>query len=429
MITQRFVPRLNFSRLCAAAIVTSLLFAEPSTADNWPNWRGPYGNGVAADANFPTEWGANKNLAWQVELPGVGGSTPAIWEDFIFVTCPNKANENEIRCYSRTGKLRWKTTLGKERAGKHKKGSGSNPSPVTDGKHVFCYYKSGDVACLDFAGDIVWKKNLQETYGKDTLWWDLGTSPVLTDSALVVAVIQSGPSYLVALEKETGRVSWKHDRMLGAPEEAAQTYATPIVFGNGEDQRLIVLGADHVTAHNAGTGEELWRFGGMNPDQNTYFRSISSPVLSGVQSVIAPYARGTSLSAIRLGGTGEVRGTHLAWEHTQGPSADVPTPAARNGSVYVLTDKGTVAVLDAKTGRTRKETHLPKNRNAYSASPVLAGNKLYLTREDATTFVLTADDLEIIAENALDDRVVATPVLVDEKIFLRAASALYCITE
>ena len=296
---------------------------------------------------------------------------------------------------------------------------------MTDGKHVYCYFKSGDLACLDFDGNVLWHKNLQQEFAEDTLWWDLGTSPVLTEDALVVACVQSGPSYVVAFGKTTGDVVWKQDRMLDAPEEANQTYSTPIVTGSGKDERLIILGADHVTAHDAKSGTELWRVGGLNPTNNGYFRSISSPVLSD-DLVIAPYARGGSLTAIRMGGRGDVTDTHVVWSIDK-PSSDVPTPAVANGKVYVLTDKGTVAAIDPQTGKTIWTGDLPKNRNAYSASPVVADGKLYVVREDATAFVLKTDEFGILAENELDDRVVATPVFVNGKILLRASEHLYCI--
>lgn len=410
----------------SASACLLLSLATASHAGNWSNWRGPHGNGVADGSGYPAQWDNTTNILWKAELEGFGGSTPAIWEDRIFVTSPNSAGDNEVVCFDLSGKELWKAQLGKQRAGKHKKASGSNPSPVTDGTHVFCYFKSGDVACLDFSGKIVWQHNLQQKYGEDTLWWDLGTSPVLTDSALVVAVIQSGPSYLVAFEKKTGAVAWKQDRILDAPEEAAQTYATPIVFGSGANQKIAVLGADHVTGHNAITGKELWRIGGLNPGQHKFFRSISSPVLSEAGIIVAPYARGKSLTAIKTGGSGDLRETHLAWE-TDGPSSDVPTPAAYDGKIYILGDKGSIAAVDAQTGKTTHSKKLPKNRNAYSASPIVADGKLYLTREDATTFVLDASTLDVLAENSIDDRAVATPVLLDGKIYLRAASALYCI--
>jgi hypothetical protein len=222
--------------------------------------------------------------------------------------------------------------VGREaRAGKHKKATGANSSPVTDGECVWVYFKSGELACLDLAtGAERWRVNLQERFGEDTLWWDLGTSPVLTAKAVVVAVMQTGPSYLAAFDRVTGELRWKHDRDVPAPEEAAQSYSTPLVTA-GDSTRgepaelLVVLGADHVTAHDAANGTELWRVGGLNPEANGFFRSIASPVLAG-DLVIAPYARGGTITAIRRGGSGDVTGSHLAWVRRD-IGADVPTPA------------------------------------------------------------------------------------------------------
>jgi outer membrane protein assembly factor BamB len=264
-------------------------------------------------------------------------------------------------------------------------------------------------------------------YGADTLWWDLGTSPVLTRDFVVVAVIQTGPSYLVAFEKGSGKLAWKQDRNLGAPSEAAQTYATPVVVTEGDRETLIVLGADHVTAHNAADGQELWRVGGLNPDGEQYFRSIASPVVSdGI--VIAPYARGKTLTAIKLGGSGEVTRTHVVWTKT-GLGADVPTPIAVDGKVYVCTDRGHVACLDVKSGRELWSGDVEKHRTAYSSSPVLAGGKIYITREDGKTFVLEqGNEFKVVGTAQVPDELtVATPVFVDGRILIRTLDNLYCI--
>ena len=214
--------------------VCILVVAGSSVArsDNWPNWRGPGLDGVAGGIGYATSWKAEvpdeqaaaENVLWRVKLPGLGASTPAVWGDAVIVTCAIDGKDAVI-CLDRTGQEVWRRELGAERPGKHKKATGSNPSPVTDGKHVWVYFKSGELVCLEIArGAVVWKTNLQERFGEDTLWWDLGTSPVLTEKAVVVAVMQTGPSYLVAFDRVTGELLWKHDRMLGAPEEAAQSY-------------------------------------------------------------------------------------------------------------------------------------------------------------------------------------------------------------
>lgn len=395
-------------------------------ADNWPNWRGPHADGVAAGTNYPLTWSQRDNVLWKVALPGKGASTPIVWGDKIFLTC-GADGQNTVLCLDRGGKLLWRVAVGAERVGKHKKGTGSNPSAATDGEHVFAYFKSGDLVCLDFDGKVVWHQNLQQLYGEDTLWWDLGTSPVLTKKDVVVAVMQSGPSYLAAFDKASGKASWKQDRNLDAPSEAAQSYSTPLVLEDAGREILVVLGADHVTGHDAATGQELWRVGGLNPTGHQYFRSIASPVAAdGI--VVAPYARGASLTAIRLGGSGDVTKTHVLWTKEK-IGADVPTPAIMAGKVYLLTDKGELNCLDLQSGSTLWTGQLEKNRNAYSASPILADGRIYLTREDGTTYVVPASGaFRLLATNQLEgELIVATPVFTDGRILIRTAENLYCI--
>ncbi|AMV21449.1 PQQ-binding-like beta-propeller repeat protein [Planctomyces sp. SH-PL14] len=412
-------------RSAAAFSLAALLCSSPILADNWPNWRGPQHNGVAAGA-FPIEWSGEKNLKWKIDLPS-GGSTPIVWEGRIYVTC-GKEGKNILVALDLNGKTAWEAVIGDERKGKHQKATGANPSAVTDGQVIAVYYKSGDVAGVDRSGKVLWEKNLQKEYGEDTLWWDLGTSPVMTKNHVIVTVMQSepSPSYLAALDKKTGEIAWKVDRNVPAPKEAAQSYTTPVVLQHGGKEIVVVLGADHVTAHDAANGQELWRVGGLNPEQNGFFRSISSPVIDG-NIVVAPYARGNSLTAIRLGGTGDVTKSHVQW--TKGElSADVPTPVAHNGKVYVATDKGKAGCLNVETGDEVWTASLPKNRLAYSASPVLANGHLYLTREDGTTFVLDAASGKLLATNPLpqEEKTVATPVLVNGNVLLRTFEHLYC---
>lgn len=418
----------------AVWIVACLALAR---ADHWPNWRGPGLDGVAAGAGYVVSWKAGhpgENILWRVTLPGLGASTPAVWGDSVVVTC-GIDGKNAVICHDREGQERWRRELGAERPGKHKKATGSNSSPLTDGTHVWVYFKSGELACLQLAdGEVVWQTNTQDQFGADTLWWDLGTSPVLTDKAVVVAVMQSGPSYLAAFERASGRLLWKHDRMLDAPEEAAQSYSTPLVLAGdperGEpDEMLVVLGADHVTAHAAADGRELWRVGGLNPDRNGFFRSIASPVAIA-DLIIAPYGRGNTITAIRRGGRGDVTGTHVAWVRKD-LGSDVPTPAAADGRVIVCTDKGRVACLEAATGETLWEEDLPKNRNAFSSSPVIVDGRVIVTREDGASWVLqlpaAGAEAAVVGEATLEEMTVATPVCVDGRIYLRTHDSLWCI--
>lgn len=414
-------------------LLAALAAFEPALAGDWPNWRGPALDGVAAGTGYATTWSPGAHVAWKVSLPGLGASTPAVWGDSIVLTCAIDGHDAAI-CFDRAGGERWRRVLGAEKPGKHAKATGCNPSPVTDGKHVWVYFKSGELAALDLAtGAVVWRDNLQERFGEDTLWWDLGTSPVLTKDAVVVAVMQTGPSYLAAFSRTDGKLHWKQDRDLDAPEEAAQSYSTPLVVAGekafGEpDEVLFVLGADHVTAHDAADGRELWRVGGLNPAGEKYFRSIASPVVAG-DLVIAPYARGSTLTAVKRGGKGDVTRTHVAWKRKD-LGADVPTPAFQDGKVVVCTDQGKVACLDAPTGKTLWEGELPKNRHAYSASPVLVDGKILVTREDGESAILSgpvAEGFERLGGGTVGEMTVATPVCVDGRIFLRTHDSLWCI--
>ena len=417
------------------ALVAPLVWMQGVRGDNWPNWRGPACDGTATGSGYVAEWGPDQHVLWKVPLPGLGASTPVVWGDHVVVTCTIDGKDAVI-CLDRAGKERWRTILGDARAGKHKKATGANPSPVTDGERVWVYFKSGELACLDLAtGTERWRTNLQERFGEDTLWWDLGTSPVLTPQAVVVAVMQTGPSYLAAFDRTTGELLWKHDRDVPAPSEAAQSYSTPLVAAGdpakGEPAEvLFVLGADHVTAHDAADGKELWRVGGLNPQANGFFRSIASPVLAG-DLVVAPYARGGTITAIRRGGAGDVTTSHVAWTRND-IGADVPTPAVKDGRIVVCTDKGVVEGLDAATGKTAWRKELPKNRNAYSASPVIVDGRVILVREDGQASVLpwpgAADaEVDVLGGGSVEEMTVATPVCVDGRMFLRTHDSLWCI--
>ena len=263
--------------LLASLPALGLVGTTPHTrAENWPNWRGSLGDGNAAADPFPLVWNTDTNIAWSVELPGPGSSTPIVWEDSILLTC-EKEGENALLCLSDRGDWRWTRLVGRYREAKHRKASGASPSAATDGRYVAAYFKSGDLACFDLAGNLKWHTNLQQRFAADTLWWDLGTSPVLVEQKVIVACMQSGESYIVAFDAATGEIAWKVDRNLPAPDEANHSYTTPIVVEAGGQKQLIVLGADHLTGHTLDDGRELWRVGGLNPGQARNFRLISSP--------------------------------------------------------------------------------------------------------------------------------------------------------
>jgi outer membrane protein assembly factor BamB len=418
-----------FRWLCCSMMLctTSLL-----SAAEWSGWRGPHSSGLADGTGYPISWSATENLIWSADISGLGGSTPAVAGDSIFITTTDN-DENTVVCFGLDGKHRWSKAVGAAVAGKPgKDGTGANPSVTTDGELLFAYFKSGDLACFTVTGELQWQTNLQERYGEDTLWWDLGTSPVLVKNAVVIACMHSGPSYVAAFGRKDGKLLWKHDRELGAPEEAAQSYSTPIVIRENDQEVLVVLGADHVTAHSTEDGKELWRVGGLNPTGHKYFRSIASPsAADGI--VIAPYARGNSLTAIRVGGTGNVTKSHVIWTNPA-TSADVPTPVVADGRVFVCRDvdraRGTIDCLDVTTGKSIWSGQLEEHRTTYRSSPVLADGRLYVTRQDGTVFVLDAagPEFKVLSKNVIaEEHTVATPVFIDGKILLRSNTRMHLI--
>jgi outer membrane protein assembly factor BamB len=401
----------------------------------WQQWRGGSQNGVASGSEFPKQWSEQQGVLWKTRIDGVGGSTPVLDGSNAYITAGIDGKNHLLSVDIASGDVQWSVALGSDRGNKHRKGSGSNPSAVVDGDLIFAYFRSGDLACVDKSGDIRWQTNLQESFGEDTLWWDLGSSPTLINNAVVVAVMQSGPSYLVAFDRESGNQTWKVNRMLGAPQEAAQSYSTPLAVRVNGDDAIAIMGADHLTIHSAKDGKELGRLGGFNPSDDNFFRSISSPVAEG-HIIVCPYARGETVTAVDMDALANGKGKDAIIWFRDDLGSDVPTPAAENGRVYVVGDKakGLISCLDINSGETIWEVRLPKSRIGYSSSPLVAGNHLYVTQENANTYVIGPLDAEqpaVIATNPVADDepfTVASLVPAGNSLLLRSRNHLYRIT-
>lgn len=408
-----------------------VLFAVATTpaavADNWPQWRGPNASGIAAPGAYPVEFSSDENIAWKTKLPGAGSSSPVVWGDAIFVTSIIDGQDGLSR-FDFDGKEVWQKKLGPGMEGKHPNGTGSNPSPATDGTHVVTYFKSGRVTCHDFDGNELWQVNLQEKYGENTLWWDLGTSPVLVDGNVIVAVMQSGDSYLVALDvANMGAEVWKQKRQYVRPEESDHAYTTPQLAKIDGRDVIVSWGADYLTGHDAATGEMLWERGPFNPKDEANWRVIASHAM-GEGVAVVPYGRGKFLAAVSLGGSRESSPQPL-WEEQGEVGADVPTPIVSEGKVYVLTDKGKVVCRDLKTGKELWAGALPKDKDKYYASPILAGERLYCTREDGRVFVAeVSDGFKLLTSkdgNDMGERIIATPAPVRNGLIIRGETHLF----
>jgi outer membrane protein assembly factor BamB len=396
---------------------------------DWCSWRGPLGNGSVEQGSYPVRFGADKYL-WRAELPGKGCSTPILLKSMIFLTSPTEGKDS-LLCYDCDGKKKWQTVFDNENPGKHRNGSGSNASPVTDGEAVFVYFKSGTFAAVDLDGKVRWKTNLVERFGPDTLFWDHGTSPVLTGKYVVMARMHRGESWLAAFDKATGEMAWKVARNYSTPTECDHGYSTPLVIQHQSKESILVWGGEHLTIHNAADGQVSWSCGNFNPDANKLWPAIASPVIVGNMAVIA-YGRNDRgvprLYGIRLTGNGDVTATNHVWKRDD-IGTFVPTPVAYKGRVILVRDRGEVACIDPRTGKTIWEAAFPKHRTNYYASPLVAGDKLYAPREDGTVFVanIAGDKFDLLLENNMDESVIGSPVPAANRLLIRGERHLFCI--
>lgn len=410
--------------LCCIA-VTSIGFAE-----NWPHWRGPRNDGTSKETGIPLKWSRSENIQWRIPLPGPAAATPVIWGDRIFLT---SSEEKDLVLFSIStdGKVLWKRTLGT--GNNNVKGDEANfaaPSPSTDGKHVWTFIGTGDLACFDFEGRQVWKTNLQERYGKFNLYFVMSSSPLLDGDRLYIQLIHTGAHLVLALDKASGKEIWKHERMSDARAECEHSYASPTIYRDGKQEYLLIQGADYVTAHRLSDGAEIWRAGGLNPKDsyNPSLRLVASPVAKpGL--IVVPSAKNGPVLGLKPGGKGNITGLRqqYQWLMDRG-TPDVPSPLIHDGLVYLCREDGELIALDAKTGD--KIYHEQTRRTRHRASPVYADGKLYLTARDGVVTVVRAGrKFEILASNEIGEQIAASPVVSNGRIYLRSFEALYAIGE
>jgi outer membrane protein assembly factor BamB len=419
------------SRVFTTAMAALLLHAG-LRADNWPQWRGPSMNGLSAEKNLPTNWSHTDNITWKLPLPAWSGSTPIVWGDRLFLSVADDLKSTQpvnlhLWCIDRAkGTVLWQRPLG---GGNHqeRKQNMSSPSPVTDGTGVWALTGTGILKSFDLNGNERWMRDIQKDYGRFGLNWGYGSSPLLHGDALYVQVLHGmrtdDPSYLLRIDKATGKTVWKVERPTRARMESPDAYTTPALLHYGNNTEIVVTGGDVVTGHDPATGKELWRADGLNPENDGNYRIVASPVTLG-DLIIAP-TRERPMMALKAGGRGDVSRSHVLWTFASGP--DVPTPVTDGTYVYVVNDRGIMFCLDARTGKEiygRQRLH----PGTYSGSPVLADGKIYITNEDGVTSVVKAGPgFEVLAENDFDDYTLSSPAISEGQIFIRTAKALWCI--
>ena len=412
--------------LMCSMFVAVALGAVPLLAEDWPHWRGPSFNGVSSEAGLPVRWTKTMNVAWSLPMPGRSGATPIIWGNHVFLNVAERGSLYLWAVDRIKGTPLWKRQLaGGDRV--QRKANNASPSPVTDGRTVWVMTGNGVLKAFDFGGKELWTRDIQKDYGTFGIQFGYGSSPLLHEGALYLQVLHGfftdDPSYVFKVNGADGKTIWKVERPTRARNESPDSYTTPALLKYGTTTEIVVTGGDVVTGHDPATGRELWRVDGLNPTNNGAFRLVASPVVHG-DLVFAP-SRERPLLAIKPGGRGDVTRTHVLWSFMNGP--DVPSPVTDGTYFYSINDRGIAYCLNARTGAT---VYGPERLRpaTYSASPVLADGKIYITDEDGVTTVLRAGPkFERLAENNLGEYTLSSIAVAAGQLFIRTDEFLYAI--
>lgn len=415
----------------------------------WNQWRGPLGTGVAPDAKPPVEWSLDKNLRWKTELPGKGHSSPVLWDDRVFVTAAipigpkltprmsGRPGEHDnlpidskyqfvvmaIDC--RDGTILWKKVVREEvplEAG-HQTGSLATASPVVDGEFVFAYFGMHGVYCLDFKGNVIWERDFGPMHTKHG--HGEGASPALHGETLVVNWDHEEGSFLVALDKRTGKNRWRRDR----GEDTS--WSSPIVIehpdANGVKRpQIVVCGTDRVRGYDLASGDILWECGGMSSNV------VATPVYGNEMLYVGSSYEKKILMAINLHhAQGDLTGTkHVAWNRVRG-TPYVPSMLLYEDSLYFLTHYQNIMTrVDGPSGKDQPGViRLGQLENIYS-SPVAANGHVYVTDLSGTTVVLNHKaPTKTVAVNRLEEPISASAAIEGNELFLRGEKHLFCIAE
>jgi outer membrane protein assembly factor BamB len=435
-----------------------LLFAlslAPAAAENWPQWRGPTGDGIVASSGsgktLPTAWSESAGIRWKVKIPAWGTSTPAIWDDAVYLTTQTDDGDlSALRLDARDGRIVWTTRIGtaetKREAEKrsvqkfHRLHNNASPSPVTDGRTVVVHFGNGDLAALDADGKQLWKRNLQDDYGPYSIWWGHANSPVLygdlvisvcmQDSLEGTAAERKAVSYVVAHDLRSGQVRWHTPRPTTAEAEQFDSYTTPVFHklpdggpASGSTVEMIVMGGNQLDAYDPATGKLRWFLPGL-----TGGRTITGAVVAG-DMVYATRGQRGELLGVKIDAASANAGSQLAdasvaFRHKE-LTPDSACPVVWNDRVYTIADNGIAQCLDAHSGAQLWKERIPGD---YKASPIAADGHIYfLNTAGLTTVVAAGDMFQKVSENQLDDETIASPAAAGGVLYLRGREHLYAI--
>lgn len=417
-----------------ALLSATLLPAALLSAADWPNWRGPTLDGASGETTLPEKLDDSTKL-WVTKMPGPSAGTPIVWGDKIFLPSIDTATANlTALCVERTsGKILWNHAVSPS-LGNNSRNDLAAPSAATNGKQVVFMYGSGDLAAFTLDGKSLWARNLQKEYGKFQIMWLYGSSPLMAGDRLFVQVLQNdskktpeqpSASFVKCIDPATGKDIWHQWRPSDAVYEALESYGTPIIYTANGREELALFGGDMVTAYDPATGKELWRSDGYNERKQKNWRSIpGSALIDG--KVVSITARGGRTFAVKPGGSGDVTGSHVAWNTTD-VTSDVCMPLFYQGKMYVLDgDKKIFRCVDPATGKVLWQGDIPA-KPVLRASPTGGGGRIYIMDESATVYVLAADKFQILGTYPLGEGGIARATVVASHgtVFVRTAEKLF----
>lgn len=422
----------NFLTTITAVFILASAATTQAT-DNWPQWRGAKLDSVSGEANLPESFD-KQNLAWRIELPGPGGASPIVWDNRIFVSTVDGEGV-ALLCVSTAGELQWKQSLaGKNTNIRMDNSNSASPSPVTDGEHVWVMMTDGILHCFNFDGDLQWKKDLQDVYGKFDIQFGMSSTPLLDNGKLYLQLIhgnmrdrsRGSVGKLVALNANDGKEVWVHVRATEALAENKHAYTSPTIFRNAEREFLVVHGADYTTGHDLQDGSELWRVGGLNPkgeSYNPFLRFVSSPVCSD-SLIVVPTAKNGPVVGLApdLSGAVDEDSDGIKWKLPRG-TPDVATPLISGDLVYLARENGVLICIDAKTGEQIYEERLLADR--HRSTPVVADGRIYVVGRNGSACVIAdGREFKLISRHELGEDTTASPAISNGRIYVRTNKSL-----
>jgi len=431
----------------AICVVSLSLLVGPSSAANWPQWRGADGSGVSTEKNLPSDWNVSKNIKWKTPIEGRGHSSPIVWNNRIFLTTAvegevvpgakaikhmdgdkeflhpdsvgaDRKHSFKVVCIDRvSGKVLWESVAweGTPYDNRHRKSSYAASTPATDGELVYAFFGTEGLYAYDFKGKLAWKAKLGNL---GTVGMGTGTSPVLYENLVIVQCDEENgaASFIVGLDKKSGKEVWR------TPRKVQVSWSTPLLVRTAQRTELITSGTESIISYDPATGKELWTHKGVESN------AIPSPVANKEMAFLVAGFPAKIAMALKLGGSGDLTGSaNEVWKYSKG-TAYVPSPILYQDYLYIMTDRGILTCIDARTGEVKYEGGRIPIPATFTASPVAFDGKLLLTSEDGDTFIIKSGPKhEVLGTNSVGEPVYASPAIADGRIFIRGEHNLYCI--